>query len=71
MNNSGDVWRRLWSYLKPDQRYLWGALVAAQGAAMIDLAVAWLLKPFLNTTAGSVHQAVTPGEVAMLYRVSI
>ncbi len=71
MNNSRDVWRRLWSYLKPDQRYLWGALAAAQGAALIDLAVAWVLKPFLNTTAGSVHQAVSPAAVAMLYRVSI
>ena len=71
MDNSRDVWRRLWSYLRPDQRYLWGALLAAQGAALIDLAVAWLLKPFLNTTAGSVHQAATPGEVGTLYRVSV
>ena len=71
MNNSRDVWQRLWSYLKPDQRYLWGALAAAQGAAVIDLAVAWVLKPFLDTTAGSVGRAVSPAEVAHLYQVSV
>jgi subfamily B ATP-binding cassette protein MsbA len=71
MSNSRDVWLRLWSYLRPDQRYLWGALIAAQGAAVIDLAVAWQLKPFLNTTAASTHQAATAGEVAVLYRVSV
>lgn len=71
MNNSRDVWQRLWSYVKPDQRYLWGALAAAQGAAIVDLAVAWVLKPFLNTTAGSVDQAVSSAEVITLYRVSI
>lgn len=71
MNNSRDVWQRLWSYVKPDQRYLWGAMAAAQGAAVVDLAVAWVLKPFLNTTAGSVHQAVSSGEVAKLYGVSL
>ena len=71
MSNSRDVFRRLWSYIKPDQRYLWGALLAAQGAAMIDLAVAWVLKPFLNTTAGSIHQEATAAEVTTLYRVSV
>ncbi len=70
MNNSRDVWLRLWSYIRPDQRYLWGALAAAQGAALIDLAVAWVLKPFLNTTAASAHQTVAAGE-ATLYRVSL
>ena len=71
MSNSRKVWQRLWAYIQPDQRYLWGAIVAAQGAAVIDLAVAWVLKPFLNTTAASTHQAVTGGEVATLYRVSL
>ena len=71
INSSQEVWQRLWSYIKPDQRYLWGALVAAQVAGMLDLTVAALLKPFLDTTAASTHQAVTPGEVAILYRVSI
>ncbi len=71
MNNSREVWQRLWSYVRPDQRYLWGALAAAQGAAVVDLAVAWVLKPFLNTTAGSVGQAASAAEVSTLYRVSI
>lgn len=70
MNNSRDVWQRLWSYIQPDQRYLWGALLAAQGAALIDLAVAWVLKPFLNATADAASHPVAAGE-ATLVRVSL
>ncbi|MGI4787222.1 MAG: ABC transporter ATP-binding protein [Janthinobacterium lividum] len=71
MSNSREVWQRLWSYIKPDQRYLWGALIAAQVAGALDLTVATLLKPFLDTTAASTHQSVTTHEVAILYRVSV
>ncbi len=67
MNNSRQVWQRLWSYIQPDQRYLWGALLAAQGAALIDLAVAWVLKPFLNATADSASHPVAAGEATLVW----
>ena len=72
MNNSRHVWHRLWSYIKPDQRYLWGALLAAQVAGAIDLAVALLIKSFLDTAAPSASHPLAPAhELATLTWVSV
>ena len=70
MNNSRNIWQRLWSYIQPDQRYLWGALLAAQGAAVIDLAVGWVLKKFVNTTTAAASHPQPHGE-AVLVQVSV
>ena len=70
MSNSRDVFGRLWSYIKPDQRYFWGALVAAQIAGLVDLAIPYLLKLFFDTTTASVgSEATTTIAVSALYKV--
>ncbi len=72
MNNSRDVFRRLWSYVKPDQRYFWGAVIAAQVAGGLDLALPYLLKVFFDTTTASMGKAVTTAvEVATLNEVCL
>ncbi len=72
MSNSRAVFGRLWAYIKPDQRYLWGAFIAAQVAGAIDLKVAFLLKSFVDLTAASGHQAsATAGEVRTLYSICL
>ena len=67
MSSSQDVFRRLWSYVKPDQRYFWGALVAAQIAGLVDLAIPALLKLFFDATTQSAGQ--TTIAVSALYKV--
>ncbi len=46
-NHSKKIWGRLWSYLRLDQKYLWGAILCAIGAGAVDLKVVSLLRPFL------------------------
>ncbi len=67
MSNSRDVFQRLWSYIKPDQRYFWGALIAAQIAGLVDLAIPYLLKLFFDATTASGGQ--TTIAVSALYKV--
>ena len=70
-NQSKIIWRRLWSYLRPDQKYLWGAILCAIGAGAVDLKVVSLLRPFLDTTTDSVHkQSVSTADLQTLYWVS-
>ncbi len=70
-NQSKQIWQRLWSYLRLDQKYLWGAIICAVGAGAVDLQVVSLLRPFLDTTTDSVHkQAVSPADLQTLYLVS-
>ena len=72
MSNSRDVFGRLWSYIKPDQRYFWGALVAAQIAGLVDLAIPYLLSRFFDTTTAAVgSEATTKIAVLGLYQVCI
>ena len=66
-SNSRDVFQRLWSYIKSDQRYFWGALVAAQIAGLVDLAIPYLLKLFFDATTASAGQ--TTIAVSALYKV--
>lgn len=72
MNNSRTVWQRLWSYIRPDQRYLWGAIIAAQVAGGLDLTLPYLLKEFFDTTTASGGKTTTPAvEFATLDKVCI
>jgi len=72
MNTPRDIWLRLWSYIRPDQRFLWGAILCALGAGVADLKAVSLLKSFLDTTTNSLHQAsATSQEVSILYHVSV
>jgi subfamily B ATP-binding cassette protein MsbA len=72
MSQSRQVWRRLWGYIRPDRRFLFLAVACAVGASGMDLLVAGLLKPFLDTTTNSVHvEKVTSAEVRELTRISV
>ena len=72
MSNSRDVWQRLWAYIRPDQRYLWGAIIAAQVAGALDLALPYLLKVFFDTTTASMGKTTgTAIEFVTLDKVCI
>ncbi len=71
MSQSRQVWQRLGGYIRPDRRFLITAMLCAAGVSGMDLLVALLLKPFLDTTTNSVHQRVTSAELGELTRISV
>jgi len=71
-NQSKQIWQRLWSYLRPDKKYLYGATLCAIGASAVDLSVAFLLGKFLDAIKDSaVHSGVSTGNLHLLSLVSI
>ncbi len=71
-NQSKIIWNRLWSYLRPDRKYLWGAIICAIGASGVDLSVAFVLGKFLDAIKDSaLHTGVQASSLHLLSLVSL
>ena len=47
-----DIWNRLWAFIRPDRRYLFGALACAVGVSAMSLLVSGLLGAFIHASTG-------------------
>lgn len=71
-NQSKQIFLRLWSYLRPDRKYLWWSILCAIGASGVDLGVTSLLGLFLETIKDSAsQQTVNVGALHLLSLVSL
>jgi len=52
MHKPRDIWDRLWFYIRPDRRYLFGALGCAVGVSAMSLLVTGLLDAFVHASTG-------------------
>ncbi len=71
MDKPRDIWNRLWFYIKPDRRYLFGALFCAVGVAAMTPLVAALLEPFVNASQGSPDANVSRRDLHALSIISL
>ncbi len=53
-----EIWDRLWSFIHPDRRFLFGALACAVGVASMSLLVADLLDTFVSASTGGKDKRV-------------
>ena len=58
MDKPSDIAKRLWFYIFPDRRYLFGALGCALGVSAMSLLVTGLLDAFVNASTGGTNAAV-------------
>ena len=52
-----DIWDRLWAFIRPDRRYLFGALACAVGVSAMSLLVTGLLGAFVHASTGGTDVA--------------
>jgi len=71
MDKPRDIWKRLWFYIRPDRRYLFGALLCAVGVGGMSLVVGSLLEPFVNASQGSVNASVSAHDLHELSVISL
>ena len=57
MHKPRDIWDRLWFYIRPDRRYLFGALGCAVGVSAMSLLVTALLGAFVHASTGGADLA--------------
>jgi subfamily B ATP-binding cassette protein MsbA len=61
-----EIWDRLWSFIHPDRRYLFGALACAVGVAGMSLLVADLLDAFVKASTGGADKRVDQHDLHQL-----
>ena len=61
----------LWSYIRPDVRFLAGATICAAGVSGMYSLVILLLKPFADTMSFNQHMAVDPRMLGRISRISL
>ncbi len=71
MNSPREIGSRLWFYIYPDRRYLFGAILGAIGVGGMSLLVASLLEPFVNASQGSANVSVSAHDLHELSMISL
>ena len=66
-----DIWKQLWAQIRPDRRYLFGALGCAFGVSGMSLLVAKLLNPFVQASKGATDTQISRLELHQLDLISL
>jgi subfamily B ATP-binding cassette protein MsbA len=65
------IWDLLWPYIKQDRWYLLGALICAAGVASTDGAVAYLLRPFIDSSTSAAVHSMDADDLHLLNLISL